>query len=180
MNVFFVFSTILMVSIGIIMYYKIKLKRFFSLLVLPLLLMVLVLTTMKIIKDSTIDFANISLLNILSFANAIVGEIFLFLVAVPFVFVFFMYVMFPILVLFSLIMLVIENFLKLHYRSLILISPLVSMFLFLLLETWRNGIEKMFDFGNFYLIALVFFPMATAIEQFLHHRKKDIYKGNDK
>ena len=165
-TVFTLFMMLLLLAVGLIMWHKIELKRFFRLLLLPPLLMIVpIIFIIEFTQESSVDLA---------YSMEVVFGL---LGGVLFGTVFFMYVLFPVLILFALAILLIEKFFDVHYRLLILISPFIAMFLMISIQAYKSGVEKMFDLGSLYVAVLVAFPMAVAIEEYLYHHKKDARTG---
>jgi len=153
---------------------KIELKRIFTLVVLPPLLVAPMYVFIRFVSgiiNGGMALGEVSGLSLSTFYHVLETS-FLALGGSAFTAVFALYLMFPVLIAFSIVMLILEKKFNCHYRVLILVSPVVGLLLMMLMIYLMEGsFDKVLDYGNFYWAAIITSPVAVAIEQFFYKRK---------
>ncbi len=153
---------------------KLELKRILILTLLPPLVVVPMFVFSRFIAsiiNGDMVFSGMSGLSLSSFYHILETSI-LALGAVAFIAAFSLYLLLPVLIVFSIMMLILEKKFKCHYRILISLSPLLGGLLVLLMIFLLDGsFSKVLGYGGFYWGVIVASPVSVAIEQFLYKRK---------
>jgi len=149
---------------------KLELKRILILTLLPPLVVVPMFVFSRFIAsiiNGDMVFSGMS-----GLTYHILEASFLALGGVAFIAVFSLYLLLPVLIVFSIMMLILEKKCKCHYRILISLSPLLGgLLVLLMIFLLDGGFSKVLEYGGFYWGIIVASPVSVAIEQFLYKRK---------